>query len=131
MLKCDSRCCVLVGSFLFFVSLALEWNVNLFRTICLCTVLVAIWKEPFFRDMISKSKQLYTSLLFPVIAFFSFVTGPYGTGGLKTFDWVIYLLIGITISLSSKKDIKNLIDYPFSMCLFFSSNYIFSMDCQW
>lgn len=124
MLKCDSRCCVLVGSFLFFVSLALEWNVNLFRTICLCTVLVAIWKEPFFRDMISKSKQLYTSLLFPVIAFFSFVTGPYGTGGLKTFDWVIYLLIGITISLSSKKDIKILLTIPL-VCVCFSLLIIF------
>ena len=119
MIKCDSRYYVLAGSFLFFVSLALEWKVNFFRTLCICTVLVLFWKEPFFMRVVSKSKQLYASLLFPIIAFFSFVFGPYGTGGLKTFDWVICLLIGMAISLSVKKDIKILLAIPLA-CVCFS-----------
>ena len=85
---------VVIGYSLFLVSLALEFYVNEFRTLALMALLVSLWFSPNLRISLLNSKFLKISLVFPVIAVFSWVLGPFGSDGLKTFDWLFCLAIG-------------------------------------
>ncbi len=85
---------IIIGYSLFLVSLALEFYVNEFRTFALITLSVSLWFSPNLRIRMLNSNFLKISLLFPVVALFAWVFGPFGSDGLKTFDWLFCLAIG-------------------------------------
>ena len=85
---------IIIGYSLFLVSLALELCVNEFRTFALITLFVSLRFSPNLRMRILNSNFLKISLFFPLIALLSWVFGPFGSDGLKTFDWLFCLAIG-------------------------------------
>ena len=90
---------VIVGYTFFLVSLALEFYVNEFRTFALITLFVNLKYSPSLRIRMLDSNFLKVSLLFPVIAVFAWTLGPFGSGGLKTFDWLFCLAIGSAVAV--------------------------------
>ena len=95
---------VIIGYCFFLVSLALEFHVNEFRTFALLTLLVSLCFSEKLRMRMSNSSFLKASLFFPIIAVFSWFFGPYGSDGLKTFDWIFCLAIGNAAAVSRPRE---------------------------
>lgn len=88
---------------LFLASLALEWKVNMSRTLMILPILGLLSQKKYLRISLFESPQLRLAAIFPLIAFCSWLLGPYGQGGLKTFDWIMYLIIGYVIAYEYKR----------------------------
>ena len=58
------------------------------------TLFVSLWYSPILRMRMLNSNFLKISLFFPFIALLAWVFGPFGSDGLKTFDWLFCLAIG-------------------------------------
>jgi len=95
---------VIIGYSLFLVSLALEFYVNEFRTFALITLFVSLWFSPNLRMRILNSSFLRISLFFPFIALLAWVFGPFGSDGLKTFDWLFCIAVGNAATQSRPRE---------------------------
>ncbi len=98
---------------IFLVSISLELEVNLFRTILLCAFInFGFFNQATIKELFS-SNFVKISLIFPCIALIAWTISPYEANGLKTFDWIIYILIGlITTFLWKEKSILFLLIIP-------------------
>lgn len=95
---------VLIGYFFFLVSLALEYHVNEFRTFALMTLFISLWFSSNLRIRLVNSNYLKIGLFFPVLAVLAWVSGPFGSDGLKTFDWLFCLAIGNAAAVSRPRE---------------------------
>jgi len=95
---------VVIGYSLFLFSLALEFCVNEFRTFALIVLFVSLWSSPDLRTRMLSSNLLKISLFFPVIALLAWVFGPFGSDGLKVFDWLFCLAIGNAAAQSRPRE---------------------------
>jgi O-antigen ligase len=95
---------VIIGYSFFLVSLALEFYVNEFRTFALLSLFVSLWFSQNLRLWLLNSSSIKICLFFPIIAIFSWFFGPYGSEGLKTFDWIFCLAIGNAASVSRPRE---------------------------
>lgn len=103
---------------LFLASLALEWKVNMSRTLMLLPILGLLSQKKYLRSSLLESTQLKLAALYPLIALCSWLLGPYGEGGLKTFDWIMYLVIGYVVAYEyQNKAIFILLIIPFTCLL--------------
>lgn len=102
---------------IFLVSLALEWKVNMSRTLMLLPILGLLSQKKYLRLSLFQSPQLRLAAFFPLIALCTWLLGPYGEGGLKTFDWIMYFIIGYVVAYEYQhKAIFILLIIPFT-CL--------------
>ena len=95
---------VIIGYCFFLVSLALEFHVNEFRTFALLALFVSLYFSEKLRMRMLNSNFIKASLFFPIIAVFSWFLGPYGSDGLKTFDWIFCLAIGNAAAISRPRE---------------------------
>ena len=92
--------CLPICYSVFIVSLALDWHVNEGRSFALAGTLVQLWLAPDVRRRLFNSTQLRLMLCFPLIAAAAWWLTPYGSSGLKTFDWITCLAIGYVAAAS-------------------------------
>lgn len=94
---------LLAANILFLVSLSLELEVNLFRTFFLVALISYLFVNRSVIKEIFSSDLLKVALLFPFIALSAWLIGPYESNWLKTFDWLVYIIFGITSTLLWKE----------------------------
>lgn len=89
---------------IFLVSLSLEWEVNLFRTILLVAYVSYGFSNRLVVQEILSSNFMRISFLLVVIGIVSWILSPYDANGLKTLDWIMYIIFGLGATLIWKEN---------------------------
>lgn len=90
---------LLASYILFLISISLEYEVNFARTILLAAFSLYAFHNQNFAKKVFSSISLKIAAAFLGIAFCSWLITPYQANGLKTFDWLMYIVFGIGATL--------------------------------
>lgn len=89
---------------IFLVSLSLEWEINLFRTILLVAFVSYGFNNRLVVQEILASNFMRIAFLLVGIGIISWILSPYHAKGLKTLDWIMYIIFGLSTTLIWKKN---------------------------
>ena len=105
---------------IFIACIALEEPINFGRTIFLLSFINYSFFNNYVIKSIYKSTSFRISLLFILISIASLITSPYNVHILRTLDWVMYIIFGITSVLLWKRNATLLLLIIPITCLFAS-----------